>query len=97
AVRGRELRIEDLAELLPEAELLHRRHHLHPALQVSLHAIRRADEPLLLAAVPEVVDAAVLKEPADHTHHTDGVREPRYARAQAARVAHDQIHLHSGL
>src|SRR5262249_49151796 len=39
AVRGRELRIEDLAELLPEAGLLHRRHHLHPALQVSLHAI----------------------------------------------------------
>src|SRR4029453_19567389 len=82
AVAGRELRIDDLAELLAECGLLDRRHHLHPALQVPLHAVGGPDEPLFVAGVPEVVDAPMLEEPADDADHPHGVREPGNARAQ---------------
>src|SRR5690349_12500100 len=65
----RELRLEHFAQLQAERRILDRHHHLDPALEIPLHAVGRADEVLLVAAVPEVVDAAVLQEPADDAHH----------------------------
>src|SRR5262245_10468854 len=97
AVRGRELGVDHLPQLLAEARVLDRRHHLDPALQVPLHAVGGADEVLLLAGVAEVVDAPVLEEPADDADHPHRLRQTGNGRSQPARVAHDQVYLHAGL
>src|SRR4029453_6311349 len=97
AVGGDQLGVDHLAQLLAEARILDRRHHLHPALQVPLHAVGGADEVLLLAGVAEVVDAPVLEEPADAPHHARRLRQTGNCRPQPARVAYDQVDLHAGL
>src|SRR5262245_1990793 len=43
AVCGHELGVDHLAQLLAEARVLDRRHHLDPALEVALHAVGGAD------------------------------------------------------
>src|SRR5262249_57702818 len=95
-VPGCELRTEPRPELLPEQRVLDGRHHLDATLEVALHAVGGADEVLLLAAVAEVVDAAVLQEAPHHAHHADRLRQPGHSGAQAAGVADDQIDLHAG-
>src|SRR5262245_16700028 len=97
AVRRRQLGFDGLGELLPEDGILHRDHHLHPALEVALHAVGGADEPLVLAAIAEVVDPSVFEKATDDADHPNGVGESRDAGPQPAGIAHDQIHLHAGL
>src|SRR5262245_11549961 len=97
AVCRRQLRINGLRELLLQGRILDRHDHLDTALEVALHAVGRSDEPLILAAVAEVIDPPVLEEAAHHADHPDGVGESRYARPQPAGVAHEQVHLHPGL
>ena len=68
AVR-RQLQFEHRAQRLARRGTLYRRDHLHAPLQVPLHAVGGANEILFVAAVAEVVDARVLQEPANDTHH----------------------------
>src|SRR5262249_8078947 len=96
AVIGRQLRIQHGAQLLALRWILHRYDDLHAALEVPLHRIGRSDVPLLLlASVPEEVDAAMLEKAADDAHHPDGLGQARDARPEPARVPHDQVDLHA--
>jgi hypothetical protein len=93
----RQLRIEHRAQITAQSRILYRHHHLDPALEVSGHAVGRSDQVFLLAAVAEVVDAAVLEEAADDADHAHVLGQPGNARPQAAGVAHQQLDFHAGL
>ncbi len=66
-------------------------------LEVAHHGIGGADVVLLVAAVVEVVDPAVLQETADHADDPHVIRQPRDPGSQAASVAHNEIHSHARL
>jgi len=83
-----EVQVEDLAQLLLQARVLDRRQHLDAALEVALHAVRRADVVLGRAGVAEVVDARVLQKPADDADHADVLGDARQAGTKLAGVAH---------
>src|SRR5438093_2012320 len=75
AATGRQLGIEHGPQLLAERGILDGNDHLDTALEVPLHAVRRADQALLFPPVVEVVDAGVLEEAADHADDADGLGE----------------------
>jgi hypothetical protein len=76
-----------------EAFVANREHHLDAAEEVSIHPVRARTEDLLIAAVVEVVDAAVLEEPADDRAHPHVLGDAGDARSQTADAAHDEIHV----
>ena len=91
------LEFENLIEIRAQTKVLDRRDRLDPAFQIAGHQIGRANVVLVIAAVFEVVDAGMLQKARDHADHPHIVRDPGQARAQAAGVAHDQIHRDPGL
>src|SRR5262249_33430956 len=91
-----ELQIDDRAKLLAQHRVLDRRHYFDPALQVSLHRVRRADEILLGATIAEVIDASVLEKSSYDADHSDVVREARDSGAQPAGIAYYQVDLYPG-
>src|SRR5262249_45978946 len=79
AATRRPLGVEHGPQLLAQRGVLDRNDHLDAALEVPLHAVRRADQELLVAPVVEVVDAGVLEEAADHADDADGLGELGHA------------------
>ncbi len=68
-----------------------------PPIQVARHQIGAAHVKRRIAIVVEVVDARMLQEAADDTHHLDIIADSGDARTQAANTANDQIDLHARL
>ena len=67
-----------------QPSILDREDDLDPAVEVPLHQVGAAKIDLVLSAVAEVVDAAVLEEAADDADHPDVLAPARHARPQAA-------------
>src|SRR5262249_38984601 len=83
----------------PPAQLriVQREHHFDAFVKVARHPVGAAQVNLRFAGILEVVNPAVLKEPADDAAYPDAVAQPANSRAKGAAAAHDQVDLHSGL
>src|SRR6266478_9507041 len=66
-------------------------------MQIARHPVGAAQVDLRLAAVLEVIDAAVLEEPAHDTAYADAIADAANPRPQRADAAHQQINIHSRL
>ena len=76
-----------------DAGIFDREEGLDPPIQVTGHQVGAAQVDLGIAAVLEIINAAVLEEAPDDAGHADVLADPRHARPQAADAAHDQIDL----
>ena len=65
--------------------------------QVAPHKVRAAEINLLRPSVPEVVDAAMLQEPAHNARDANIIAEPFDQRAQATESSHKQVNLYTSL
>ena len=65
--------------------------------RLRVHQVGAAHQQFVLAAVAEVVEAAVLQEAPDDADHADILADAGHAGPQAAHAAHDQVDLHAGL
>ena len=86
-----------VADAAQDALVLHREQDLDPTVEVARHEVGAAEDDLVVAAVAEPVDAAVLEEPAHHALLGDVLAHPGHARPQAAHAAHHELDLHAGL
>src|SRR5262245_14912267 len=75
---------EAVAHLGVQRRICQREHDLDTMIQVARHQVRAAEIDLLLTAVAEVVDTAVLQKPPDDADHTDALADARNARPQTA-------------
>ena len=69
----------------------------YAVIDVARHQVGAAHVDFFLAVVVEVVNAAVLQEPADDADDADVFADVRQARAQTANAAHQQIDFDAGL
>ena len=76
--------VEDRGELATGADVLDRREHLDPPVEVARHQVGAAEVDGGRVARVEPVDAAVLEEAADDRPHADRLGEPLDAGAQHA-------------
>src|SRR4051812_46856512 len=80
-----QIQVEDLvADAVREPAIRDRHHHFDAAIEVARHQVRAADVDLLVAAVAEVPDPAVLEEAADDAADADAIADAGNARAEAA-------------
>src|SRR4030095_4975586 len=86
-----------LAKDADEVRIADGEHHLDPAVQIPRHEAGASEEALLVAAVPEPEDAAVLEEAAHDGDDPDRFRDSGDARTQAAHPPDDEIDLPTGL
>src|SRR4029077_442886 len=80
-----------------QQRVLEREQDFHALMQIARHPIGAAEVDFRLAAVLEVKDTAVLKEPPHDTAHANAVADAANSRPQRANAAHEQIDVHSGL
>src|SRR5512143_1154028 len=59
-----QLYLQNLPQLLTQLRQFHRCYHFYPAFQIAFHAVGGADVIFFLTAVAEVINPAVLQEPA---------------------------------
>ena len=71
--------------------------HLHSLVDVARHQVRAADIDLFLTAVAEVVNPAMLKEPAHDAHDFNVIADAGHPRAQAADAPHQELDFHPRL
>src|SRR5437660_6634955 len=80
-----------------QQRILKREQDFHALMQIARHPIGAAEVDLRLAAVLEVKDSAVLKEPPHDAAHADAVAGATNSRPQRAYATHEQIDVHSCL
>src|SRR5207237_9113834 len=74
-----------------------RHEHLDTLVEIARHPVGAANVDLLVAAVGEVVDAAVLQKSSHDASDTNVIAHSAHARAKGTYATDDQINLHSRL
>jgi hypothetical protein len=93
-----EIRQKNLFQVIRQmCRFFHREDELHPVVEVPLHQISGAQVNFLLAAVQEVIDAAVFQVSSNNRDHHDMVTHTLDAGSQRSHAAHQQVHFDPGL
>ena len=88
-------RLEHLVQLRLQPRILHLRHHLDPAVEITMHHVGTADPELVDGA--EVNNSRVFEESPQNRAHHDVLGEAGDARPQRADAPHHDFDPHTGL